>query len=328
MLTDSQCKRAIAASKISKLPDGGGLYLWVYADGKKYWRFRYKKNGTEQSLSLGVYPAVSLAEARVRRDEEQARLRAGLDPSQERKHRSAMLRTPDRTLPSVPRQKDQTSKAPALLKRGNHKRTVRGRLMDAGYRLMSRKGLDGCSLAEIISEAEVGVGSFYNHFSSKEDLAKAVFAERAKLLGETLERVAHGTTNIVAATCFSYRSIIREVERDQVWASFIIHLEPSMQMLDGLLRGYARAALNEAIADGRLKDGNVETLITAAHALFLAFSKAMLNGELTPAEAHRASLYVLRLYNYPEQEIMRVSSMAMEDLARELGLAESFILRD
>lgn len=70
---------------IRKLHDGGGLYLWVYADGTKYWRLRYWLGGKEKSLSLGVYPSVSLKEARERREAERQRLTKGLDPSAERR---------------------------------------------------------------------------------------------------------------------------------------------------------------------------------------------------------------------------------------------------
>jgi integrase len=65
--------------------DGGGLYLWAYPDGKLYWRLRYWQNGTEKSLSLGVFPHVKLKDARAKRDAMQKQLQSGLDPSEVRK---------------------------------------------------------------------------------------------------------------------------------------------------------------------------------------------------------------------------------------------------
>ncbi|MBC7945919.1 MAG: tyrosine-type recombinase/integrase [Burkholderiales bacterium] len=86
MLTDVKCKTATSQGKaIRKLADEGGLYLWVYAEGRKYWRMRYWLAGKEKSLSLGVYPEVGLKAARVKRDAERKRLDANLDPSAERK---------------------------------------------------------------------------------------------------------------------------------------------------------------------------------------------------------------------------------------------------
>lgn len=86
MLTDPKCRNATSeGNAIRKLADGGGLYLWVYADGRKYWRLRYWLGGKEKSLSLGVYPHVSLKAARAKRADERKHLDNKLDPSAERK---------------------------------------------------------------------------------------------------------------------------------------------------------------------------------------------------------------------------------------------------
>lgn len=86
LLSDVLCKNASSEGKaIRKLPDGGGLYLWVYQDGRKYWRLRYWQDGKEKSLSLGVYPVVTLKDARGKRDSQRILLDDKLDPSAERK---------------------------------------------------------------------------------------------------------------------------------------------------------------------------------------------------------------------------------------------------
>lgn len=86
LLSDAQCRNASNdGRKIRKLSDGGGLYLWIQADGSKYWRLRYWLAGKEKSLSLGVYPSVKLKEARAKRDDQRKLLEGNLDPSAERK---------------------------------------------------------------------------------------------------------------------------------------------------------------------------------------------------------------------------------------------------
>ena len=86
MLTDAECKNATSEGlKIRKLPDSEGLYLWVYVDGRKYWRLRYWIGGKEKGISLGVYPRISLKDARTRRNKERAMLDSNLDPSAERR---------------------------------------------------------------------------------------------------------------------------------------------------------------------------------------------------------------------------------------------------
>ena len=86
LLSALQIKNATSEGKaLRKLPDGGGLYLWVYQDGTKYWRMRYWVSGKEKGLSLGVYPKVSLADARTARDELTKQIQQGLDPGVQRK---------------------------------------------------------------------------------------------------------------------------------------------------------------------------------------------------------------------------------------------------
>lgn len=86
LLTDTECRNATSEGRaIRKLHDGGGLYLWVYADGSKFWRMRYRVGEKEKSISFGKYPQVSLKEARARMDDERKKLAANLDPSAERK---------------------------------------------------------------------------------------------------------------------------------------------------------------------------------------------------------------------------------------------------
>lgn len=91
LLSAAKCKNSSSGGVgIRKLHDGDGLYLWVYLDGRKYWRMRYWQASKEKSLSLGVYPQVSLGDARKKRDELRRQLQADLDPSAERK--AAFLR--------------------------------------------------------------------------------------------------------------------------------------------------------------------------------------------------------------------------------------------
>jgi len=85
LLTDLACKNAIVeGGKIRKLHDGQGLYLWVYEDGRKYWRLRYKFHDKEKSLSLGVYPVIGLKQARQFAQAERVKLANNIDPSLDR----------------------------------------------------------------------------------------------------------------------------------------------------------------------------------------------------------------------------------------------------
>jgi len=83
-LTFFDIKSVAPKEKPFKLSDGDGLYL-VLPNGHKFWRFRYRFAGIEKMLALGPFPAVSLAEARIKRDAARQSLIEGVDPSVQKK---------------------------------------------------------------------------------------------------------------------------------------------------------------------------------------------------------------------------------------------------
>ena len=85
--------------------DGGGLYLEISPSGGKWWRFKYRFAGKEKRISLGVYPEVSLKEARSRRDEQRRLLASDIDPSVHRKaHKAKIQFNSSNTFESVARE--------------------------------------------------------------------------------------------------------------------------------------------------------------------------------------------------------------------------------
>ena len=84
-LTDTELKKAKPREKPYKLFDGGGLYIEITPNGSKGWRYKYRINGKEKRISLGVYPEVSLKDARFRHSEQRQLVSQGVDPSEKRK---------------------------------------------------------------------------------------------------------------------------------------------------------------------------------------------------------------------------------------------------
>ncbi len=81
-LTETAAKQAKPKDKPYKLTDEKGMYLEVMPNGSKYWRLKYRHLGKEKRLALGVYPDVSLKQARDKRDDARKQIAAGSDPGQ------------------------------------------------------------------------------------------------------------------------------------------------------------------------------------------------------------------------------------------------------
>ena len=72
------------------MSDGGGMYLEIAPNGSKYWRLKYRVLNKEKRLALGVYPEISLQEARKKREEAKKLIRNGIDPVEDKRQRKAV----------------------------------------------------------------------------------------------------------------------------------------------------------------------------------------------------------------------------------------------
>lgn len=88
-LTDTVIRKAKTSDKTRRLFDGGGLYIEISPAGGKLWRLKYRYSGKEKRLALGIYPEVSLAQARKRREAARELLADGIDPGEDRKIQKA-----------------------------------------------------------------------------------------------------------------------------------------------------------------------------------------------------------------------------------------------
>jgi integrase len=86
-LTGIKVSEAKPSERERKLSDGAGLYLLVKPNGTKAWRYKYRFNGKELTLALGVFPEISLKQARHRHQAARDLLANGVDPNQDRRDR-------------------------------------------------------------------------------------------------------------------------------------------------------------------------------------------------------------------------------------------------
>jgi hypothetical protein len=84
-LTDTEIRKSAPRETLYKLFDGGGMFLEVRPNGARYWRLKYRYAGKEKLLALGVYPGVTLKDAREKREAAKKKLAAGIDPGEARK---------------------------------------------------------------------------------------------------------------------------------------------------------------------------------------------------------------------------------------------------
>ena len=84
-LTVKQIDNAKPKAKKYKLYDGGGLFLLISPTGSKLWRLKYRFNHREREYAIGVYPRITLAEAREKREALKRLIHDGIDPNEKKR---------------------------------------------------------------------------------------------------------------------------------------------------------------------------------------------------------------------------------------------------
>ena len=84
-LTENSIRKAQILEKQYKIYDGDGMFLLIHANGSKYWRMKYTFDDKRKLASFGVWPDVSLKEARERRYEAKQKIKIGINPVEEKR---------------------------------------------------------------------------------------------------------------------------------------------------------------------------------------------------------------------------------------------------
>ena len=117
---------------------------------------------------------------------------------------------------------DKSSGRHRIPRGARRKLETRGKLITAARRVLARKGVAAATIAEIADEADVGFGSFYNHFGSKEEIAGAVVRSEAEEFGANLDRVTEDLDDPALILCTAILYTIKHVQDDELWGWFLV----------------------------------------------------------------------------------------------------------
>lgn len=193
-------------------------------------------------------------------------------------------------------------------RQARRKAETRARLVDAARRVFARQGVEATRINEITEEADVGFGSFYNHFEGKDDIAAAVMERAAAEAGAAIDEATADVADPAEVVAVAHRSLIRRAAEDRELAWLMVRLDVSHDVLWRGLGGYAVRDLQRGIDSGRFQVDDRDVALTAAGGALLGVLRAVLEGRLgaDAAEAHAAG--VLRLFGVAADEAREIAS--------------------
>jgi AcrR family transcriptional regulator len=182
---------------------------------------------------------------------------------------------------------------------------ARRRMLDAAVELIGESGVEGLRMREIGERADVGFGSFYSHFASKEELVAAVVADRvAAVTGPIMER-AYACVDPAEGIAVAHRLFLRVALADPTLARMIV------QLGEGELSDATGQALGGLLArDGR---GDPDVLVPFAVGATLAVLRRMTEGRINPGFEDRSARVLLRACGVPDAEAAEIAAAPLED---------------
>jgi AcrR family transcriptional regulator len=188
---------------------------------------------------------------------------------------------------------------------------TRAKLIDATKALIARQGVDNTRIQEITEEADVGFGSFYNHFESKEAIIAAVLAETIAAQGAEIELLTADIEDPAEVIAVAHRSFVRRARSDPDWGWLLVRLDLSHNVLLAALGPYARRALRSGIKAGRFNVPHELIALYAMGGALLSVMRAVLDGAAPKdADIHHAE-GVLRLLGVPVDEAADVARRSL-----------------
>jgi AcrR family transcriptional regulator len=192
-------------------------------------------------------------------------------------------------------------------RQARRREATRAKLLEAAKALFARQGVDNTRIQEITDEADVGFGSFYNHFPSKEALIEAVLAETVAAQGAEINALTAHLDDPAEIISVAHRSFVRRARDDPEWGWLLVRLDVSHNIMHAVLGPYARRDLRAGVRSGRLSVPHEEIALYATGGALLAVMRGVLDGEVPAnADIHHAE-GVLRLLGVPADDAAEVA---------------------
>jgi AcrR family transcriptional regulator len=198
------------------------------------------------------------------------------------------------------RQEARSIQAPSASRQARRREETRGKLLEAARALTLERAIESITIADITTRADVGFGSFYNHFESKEAILEATTEMAAELLQDAMAQAVEAEPDAAARLAFAVRYVAQHTLDDPMWRWFFRHSSYGSLAI----RRAMGPALERDLAAGK-RDGRFafDDAVSAAEFVFggmLAVFAAAVGGRIDEARATHAIVLVLRALGVPD----------------------------
>ncbi len=185
---------------------------------------------------------------------------------------------------------------------------TRARLVAAAREVMALKGLEATTIQDVTDAADVGKGSFYNHFDSKDDVARAAVEEIALDFAQSLDRLAAELREDPARViAIAIRHFLRRASEDPVLGNFVLRAPDAVAVIGRVVGAYPRRDVARGLETGRFRPGGLEVLTAILEGSIAAVLRGRLAGALGPEADGDLVVFVLKGLGVGEEEARKIA---------------------
>jgi AcrR family transcriptional regulator len=204
--------------------------------------------------------------------------------------------------------------APTPDRHARRREQTRARLVQAARTLFARQGIDNTRINAITDEADVGFGSFYNHFESKAAIVEAVLIETVAAHGAAVDAATAQLDDPAEVIAAAHRHFVRLADRDPEWAWLVVRADVSHQVVVAALGPFAERDVRRGVEARRLSVADERIALYGAGGALLGLMRAILDGQAPEdADIHHAE-GVLRLLGLTSGDAAEVARRPLPPL--------------
>jgi AcrR family transcriptional regulator len=199
-------------------------------------------------------------------------------------------------------------------RRERRKLEARSRLLAATQQMIAEQGTSDLKIADIARAADVGFGTFYNHFESKDAIVEAVLGEVLASAATAIGSFALEFDDPAETASFSYRRFVLFAREEPELAAVLTKLAGADELFESSLLPYARKTLEKGQQSGRFQIEDLDLALTSVIAAAFAAIKGVLAGRVGPDADLAGAEMMLRAFGLTKKEARKISRRPLPSL--------------
>ena len=204
-----------------------------------------------------------------------------------------------------------TAVATSADRQSRRREHTRRRLLDAATALFAEQGVESTRINEITERADVGFGSFYNHFKSKEAIVGAVVEETVAAQATALTERTRLLDDHAEVVSVAHRHFVALASTDPQWAWLFVRLDASYNVALAALEPFAERDLEAGVAAGRFTVSDPATALVVSGGALMGVMRAVLDGRLGPDVGSHHAEAILRSFGVSPADAAEVAARPM-----------------